>query len=286
MAPYFSEKQLAEMRQHRQTVLTRNIDLHTRFMSRSYGTERGKEFALQGFGRRMGIIARTIEQVFTILPPEREREHVAPRDEVVDVTIALQAFVLNVVGCLDNLAWVWVCEKPVKAKNGAELEPKAVGLWKKHTQVRDSLSSEFREFLDSREPWFEHIRGFRDSLAHRIPLYVPPYGVRHSRADEHRRLEQEATDAFNQLNFDGYDRARAQQEKLGDFLPLMTHSFNERATPIYFHSQMLSDYATIDEFGWKMLAELNAASADEPKPTDPRGGARWSLSAPVKQTEQ
>jgi hypothetical protein len=109
--------------------------------------------------------------------------------DVVDATIALQAFVLNIVGCIDNLAWVWVCEKPVSAKNGADLEPRAVGLWKKHTQVRDSLSSGFREFLETREPWFEHTRGFRDSLAHRIPLYIPPYGVRHSRLDEHARLD-------------------------------------------------------------------------------------------------
>jgi len=258
MTTYFSEKQLAEMRLHRRTVLSRHASLQGRFMSRRYKTERGKEFALQGFGRRMGIIARAIEQVFTILPPEREREDVAARDDVVDATIAFHAFVLNVVGCLDNLAWVWVCEKPVRAKNGAELEPRAVGLWKKHAQVRGSLSIGFREFLDSREPWFEHIRGFRDSLAHRIPLYVPPYGVRHSRADEHRRLEEEATDALNRLDVDSYDRARAEQENLADFLPLMTHSFHEEATPIFFHSQLLADYATIDEFGWKMLAELDA----------------------------
>jgi hypothetical protein len=126
--------------------------------------------------------------------------------------------------------------------------------------VRDSLASGFREILNSREPWFEHIRGFRDSLAHRIPLYVPPYGVRHSHLDEHQRLEQEAIEAFNRLDVDGHDHARAEQEKLADFLPLMTHSFHEQATPIFFHSQMLADYAIIDEFGWKMLTELDALS--------------------------
>jgi len=39
----------------------------------------------------------------------------------------------------------------------------------------------------------------------------------------------------------------------------MTHSFGEKATPHYFHPQLLVDFATIDELAWKMLAELNAA---------------------------
>ncbi len=194
MAPYFSEKQLMEMNLSRRKVLSRYATLQVSFMSRHYKTERGKEFALQGFGRRMGIMARAVERVFMILPPERDREDVAARHEIEDATIALQAFILNVVGCIDNLAWVWVCEKPVRGRNGEELEVKAVGLWKKHAQVRDSFSTGFREYLESREPWFEYIRGFRDSLAHRIPLYIPLYGVRHSRADEHQRLEKEATE--------------------------------------------------------------------------------------------
>lgn len=196
--------------------------------------------------------------MFRVLPPERDREDVATRDDVVDATIAIHAFVTNVVGCIDNLAWVWVCEKPVRAKDGNELEPRAVGLWKNHNQVRDSLSSGFREYLEIREEWFEHIRDFRDTLSHRIPLYIPPYGVRTERQKEHERLEHEANDALKRLDFEGYDRALAEQQKLGDFLPYFTHSFHERASQVFFHPQLLSDYATIEEFGGKMLAELEA----------------------------
>jgi hypothetical protein len=38
MASYFSEQLLADMRQHRRTVLTRHANLQARFMSRSYKT--------------------------------------------------------------------------------------------------------------------------------------------------------------------------------------------------------------------------------------------------------
>jgi hypothetical protein len=116
MTGYFSEEQLEEMHLRRANLPSQYARLQMRFVSRIYKTERGKEFALQGFGRRIGIMVRAIQQVFTILPPERDRDDIAARDEVVDATIALQAFVLNVVGCIDNLAWVWVCEKPVRGE--------------------------------------------------------------------------------------------------------------------------------------------------------------------------
>src|SRR5690242_19151030 len=112
MAPYFSEKLLEQMLYERRTVLTRHLSLQMAFQSRHYKTERGKEFAFQGFGRRMGIIARAIENVFTALPPECDREDVAAGENIADAVIALHAFVINIVGCIDNLAWVWVCEKP------------------------------------------------------------------------------------------------------------------------------------------------------------------------------
>ena len=78
---------------------------------------------------------------------------------------------LNVVGCLDNLAWIWVYEKDVTSKNGTELDPKSVGLWR--TQVRNSLSRKFQDHLDKREPWFASIKGFRDS-SHTEFLFTLP----------------------------------------------------------------------------------------------------------------
>ena len=207
----------------------------------------------------MGTITRAIDRVFTILPPERE--DIPDRDEVTDATIAIESFVFNIAGCLDNLAWLWVCEKAVKAQNGADLNPMAVGLLKTHKQVRASMSSTFREYLDSREPWFDNVKGFRDALAHRIALYIPPYVVTTSNMDEHNRLEQEATEALNRLDFSGYDQARDDQKKLGMFRPWMTHSVSEKAPHIIFHGQLLADYATIDELGGKMLDELDASLA-------------------------
>jgi hypothetical protein len=170
-------------------------------------------------------------------------------------TIAIQAFVLNVVGCVDNLAWVWVYERSVTASNGAELDRKSVGLWKREVQA--AMSKEFRAYLDTRKLWFESINNFRDALAHRIPLYIPPYGVEKSKLEEHSRLEDEATAALARGDRVTYDRARDAQRKLGDFRPVITHSFHEQSGVVYFHFQLLSDWATIEELGLKVLEELD-----------------------------
>jgi hypothetical protein len=176
------------------------------------------------------------------------------REEVLKATVAIQAFVLNVIGCLDNLAWIWVYERGITA-NGAELDPKSVGLWKRH--VQQSMSKEFRAYLDSRRPWFDAINELRDALVHRVPLYIPPYVVDKSKINELNRLEQEATAALARGDHAAYDRIRADQEKLGESRPWVTHSFYEQSDPTYFHFQLLCDWLTIEELGLKLLEELD-----------------------------
>jgi hypothetical protein len=258
MTRYFSDSELEELHLHRRRVSGKHAMLQFRVTTRNYTSERGSEHALHGFGRRLRTLERVIRQVFEILSPERE--DIPVHDEVVDATIAIQSFIVNVVGCLDNLAWVWVYENNLKAKNGTNLNPKSVGLWKSHVRVRNSLPKDFRDYLDSRDSWFDYIKGFRDSLAHRIPLYIPPYIVPSSNIDEHNRLEHEANTT---ADFEQHERARSEQRKLAVFRPWITHSIHEQAPWAIFHPQLLIDYDTIDELGNKMFDELDQARRAE-----------------------
>ncbi len=172
-----------------------------------------------------------------------------------DAPIAIQSFVLNTFGCLDNLAWIWVYEKDIKGMDGHELDPKRVGLGSK--EVRISFTREFRAYLDSRQKWFENLKDFRDSLAHRIPLYIPPYIVTPATVDEYNRLERASGEALQRADFQEYDRLQSEQKKLGLFRPWMTHSQFEKAPSVVFISQLVADYVTIDEFGRTMLEELD-----------------------------
>jgi hypothetical protein len=173
---YFTSEKTAELNRGHGEVHEKFADLRERYLIRNYWNDRAKEHALHGFARRLGTLVRCIDRVFEILPPDRE--DIPSRDEVVDATINIQAFVLNIFGCLDNLAWIWVCETDVRSKDGSELAPEEIGLGKGNKQVRRSFLPPFRSYLDSLESWFTHIKEFRDALAHRIPLYIPPSSSR------------------------------------------------------------------------------------------------------------
>lgn len=93
-------------------------------------------------------------------------------------------------------------------------------------------------------------------MAHRIPLYIPPYIVAPERQDEYERLGGAANEAARLGNFAEYDRLTAEQDALGRFRPWMTHSPVENAPVAVFHFQLLADFNTIDEIGRKLLEEM------------------------------
>jgi hypothetical protein len=253
MPCYFSAEHIAELNRGRAQVRRQYRDLSERFFVRGYKTDRGAEFAKHGFCRRMETLVHIIDQIFRLLPPELDK--IPPRDQVVDATIAIHAFTLNAFGCLDNIAWVWVYEKEVKGKGGAELAPIEVGLGKK--LVRKSLTKEFQDLLDRRQNWLANLIDFRDSLAHRIPLYIPPYVVPRPNVGKYNELEAAAMAAPARRDPKEYERIRAEQKALCQFLPGMTHSIFEEAPSVEFHSQLLNDYVTLDEYGRTLLEELD-----------------------------
>jgi len=107
----------------------------------------------------------------------------------------------------------------------------------------------------------EYIIEYRDALAHRIPLYVPPGGVLPANVDAYNELSKQMTEALyvKQDGFE-YDRLVAQQQKLLVFQPVITHSVRETTGHFRFHVQMLTDFRTIEEIGHKMLHELSRSA--------------------------
>ncbi len=53
-----------------------------------------------------------------------------------------------------------------------------------------------------------------------------------------------------------YEKIKVEQLKLCQFVPGMTHSIFD-APQVEFHSQLLNDYVTIDEYGRTLLEELD-----------------------------
>jgi hypothetical protein len=83
-------------------------------------------------------------------------------DKRADVEINLHAFLINIHGVPDNLAWAYLLER------GIPLKPNRVGLFNtEHTQPH--LPQEVREYLNSSKIIGRHrnyAKNFRDALAH------------------------------------------------------------------------------------------------------------------------
>jgi hypothetical protein len=253
MVLYFSEAQIAQLYDGRSKANDTFADLRGRYLMRTYQNTQASEHAQHGYSRRLGTLIRAIDLVFDLLPPELDA--IPERDTVVDATIAIQSFVFNAFGCLDNLAWIFVYEKGVTKNDGTLLAPLEVSLGSKF--VRPKFSDKFNAYINSRDDWFKGLKGFRDSLAHRIPLYIPPYIVSPDMIDEYNRLEQESGEAVRARKPEEYDRLQSEQEKLGRFRPWMTHSRTENSPTAVFHYQLLADFNTVDEYGREMLEELD-----------------------------
>jgi hypothetical protein len=227
------------------SLRTKNDAVAEIYVTFGYKTVEGREFATHGFLRRLRMLVHCVERVFDLLPPEQER---LPEDDILfDATLYIQSFIMNVFGALDNLVWIWVNEKQLPiGKNKVGLGPKCVA-------VRNSFSSEMRDYLASLENWFEHLADFRDSLAHRIPLYIPPYCVPDIHQDAYTKL---SVEKFATQDHDEYLRLKNEQLKLVVYQPVMKHTLNDTKPPVVFHFQLLQDFATVEEIGRKILTEL------------------------------
>lgn len=227
------------------------------YVSLKLSKPRAQEFASQGFPRRLKTMVRCIKNVFALIPPEREGLPTA--DELSDATINIQGFVFNTYGAVDNLAWIWVSEKGQQRTDGTPIRDTHVGLGPDNISVRQTLSAEFQAYLAGLDDWMKFLAKLRHALAHRIPLYIPPYVIRDADVAAYQEFASKMNDAIKAQDFSAYDALSADQLSLGRFQPWISQSFAEGAKPVVFHPQLLSDFNTIDELGRKLLAELGGA---------------------------
>lgn len=255
---YFSEKVLADLTAAHGDIHRAFNGLRYQYVGRAWKCVDARQFAMHGFARRLGTLVRNVDCIFEILPPEINEIPVPNR--VADATTNLHSFVINVCGCLDNLAWIWVYERGVTSPDGQAINPLRVGFEKKNREVRASLRTSFVAYLDKHESWFTYMKGFRDSLAHRIPLYIPPFVVHPDQIGEYERLEREMAAAMNALDLDEYEQLSAKQKALGKFRPWISRSLSEAPKPVLFHAQVIADFRTVEEIAKKLLEELEVIS--------------------------
>lgn len=252
----YSREKIAEMRdmfvewQERESVLTQRLFAYT------FVSEVAHEMMRHGLSRRISDLAHALERIFEVLPPDAD----APtRRELQDATAFLQAFVINTFGAIDNLAWVWAREAGLLDKKGRPLGRTRIGLTPDHEAVRGSLCEDTQTYLRSTDDWFGYLEEYRHALAHRVPLYIPPKTFDEANAVEFKRLEDEMM--AEGWSWGRWHEVQNAQRALGIFQPVMMHSYGEGARPVYFHAQMVSDFATVIEMTEHVARDLDALRA-------------------------
>lgn len=209
-----------------------------------------------GVGRRLAILRRSISKIFEIFPPDSTTP--LGTDSISDVQINLHGFIINLSGIFDNLAWAF------KYRHDLPIHQNSVGLFRRETiaflpsQIRDDLASE-----DLQQWQRDYLKSYRDSLAHRIPVYVPP-GVLNEgegrRWNEIEALERQAVADGNIHQALNYSETK---RTIGRPAFFFLHSDHEGAPSraIALHPQILSDAVTVIEFcdvffdHWHSVAE-------------------------------
>lgn len=218
-------------------------------------SERAREYLSHGIGRRLGVMSRCLDNVFSIFPPGRS--NLLQRAELADIQINLHAFVINVYGLLDNVAWMYVCERGME--NQIKGGRAGVGLFSKNTQrhLPESLVAYLNS--DNIKAWYsDYAKNYRDALAHRIPLYVPPFTLIRKNAGRYRELDSEIWERIRSHDFDLVERLTEEKEALGIVCAAFTHSYSDTdaSRPVLLHAQIICDALTVEELLSKVSAHI------------------------------
>lgn len=221
---------------------------------------RARRFLLNGVARRIRMLRHCLTRVFEKFPPDRRTK--VEQEDLWDVTVCLQAFVMHVAGILDNWAWALVEEQGV----GTAIRREAIGLFKPTTQRH--LARPVVEYLNSQPilRWnADYQKNYRDALAHRIPLYIPPFELTDVEAQRHQEIDAEIGRRVRAHEFDNLEALYSEQDALGRPSFRFVHSFGEHDSdpPMLLHPQMLADAATIADICELLVREF---------PPEPRVG--------------
>lgn len=101
---FFTVEQVNQLAEGYAAVDDRYEKLRQAYIDHPWTTDRGREFGVNGFVRRLQCLHRCVRNVFENLPPELE--HAPDRDTRHEAELQVQAFIFRAFGAADNLAWI------------------------------------------------------------------------------------------------------------------------------------------------------------------------------------
>lgn len=211
-----------------------------------------KEHLCHGAARRLGVMGRAMQRMFELFPADTDRP--LPMESLHDVQINLHAFVMNVYGVFENFAWAFVLRHNLLSTIGSPLN---VTMFKEATRKHLPLAVADRLSSDAMTQWHtDYLKNYRDALAHRIPLYIPPKALTKDECERFNALEVEKQGLVGRVDWDRINAICAEQEAIGSPCFTFLHSLEDgnASRVVLLHPQVLSDSKTVIEFGRLFLA--------------------------------
>jgi hypothetical protein len=257
----YTQKTIQELNEDRQKVARRleALMLATVREEQQTAVEEAAEYLRFGVGRRLSAMRHCLNTVFDLFPPQEAKPLRSEQLHVVQ--ISLQAFVINLSGIFDNFAWAFVLRhglqfKELADKRGAPDRMK-IGMFKPATQA--FLPAELLAWANDAhtKTWqTDYLKTYRDALAHRIPLYIPPSRLTQEEAERFAEIQRLEIELIEAHRFDDLENLRAERDALGMSYPIYLET--PKGRKIMLHPQMLCDGLTVLEFGelffkhWRM----------------------------------
>ena len=226
----YSPGQLQQILDEKDVVIPRITLALGQYLALSPGLPiKAQEHCQHGVCRRLLIIYECLIHFFSEMPPNTTKERT--REENARANIHLHAFLINVSGIIDNMAWLWAYYIGLENRIDLEKKKKMVGLF--NNDFSEYLPDRISTLVDQYSEWYAFMVNHRHPTAHRIPPYVIPYT---------NRDEKDPPDSR-------------------DYTPRYIHSFNSQHGPIPLHAQALADTNTILSLLDTMLIELKEKHA-------------------------
>ncbi|MFP7723615.1 hypothetical protein [Lysobacter sp. A3-1-A15] len=234
--------QIAELFEPRAAALEQH-QLQALLESGKTTSAEAMEHLTHGAGRRFGLLHHALHRVFQLFPPDATEP--LPRETLSDVQVNLHAFFINLVGLFDNFAWAFASHHNL---TDVLAKPLSIDLFKSHFQT--NLPPKLASFLQdpTLAGWHKnYLKNYRDALAHRIPLYVPPCNIYTPDREQYERLEEMRLQLQKEWRFDEAEAVRAEQARLEHPCFTFVHSFKPGASAghMFVHAQLLADAGTV-----------------------------------------
>ena len=164
--------------------------------------------------------------------------------ETTRINILLNAFYLNILGAIDNLSWV--IQHEFNLINGAtesNSKKHGIGFFKK--EFKKSLNKSDPDMVketNNFQNWHDEIKNFRDSAAHRIPLFCP---ARVINSEDDEELSNTRNNFLNQdysKDRKAYMNAQRELYQVGKFQPIFVHVSEESETIYPLSRTVEKDY--------------------------------------------